>query len=419
MSDGQCDIAVIGSGPAGLSAALAAAEKGSRTVIFEKLRAPSLKFLASGGGKCNISNILSIPEFMKAFGREGKFMKNALETVYHDWLFDFLKSESVPLKLVNDFHWFPSSERSRDVLEAFAGKIRRLGGSIRTGIHIAQLIAEEGNITGIKTSDGNRIACRAVILAGGGTAAPELGGSRAALDLAEALGHTSAPLHPAMAPLLIRDRDFKELTGISLPDAELSFHYGRRMFRNRGELLFTHDGVSGPCALDLAGDLSETCAAQGDTELFLKPDAAKNPDFWKHEIERMRLEDGRKQISTLLARHFPHAFANLICTLAKCRETKVCELPAENREKLCGLLGNGIRLTAYGSGPMNRAMAMKGGIKLNEIDPRTMQSRLISGLYFAGEIMNLTGPCGGYNIQWALSSGRFAGMNAAESLFEH
>lgn len=416
LSEHETDIAVIGSGPAGLSAALATAEKGIAPLIFEKLRTPSLKLLASGGGKCNISNILSIEEFMKAFGREGKFMKNALETAYHDWLFDFLRSASVPLKLVNDFHWFPASERSRDVQEAFSGQIRRLGGSIRTDTQIAELLDENGRISGVRTADGIIWKCRAVILAGGGTAAPELGGGTAALKLAEALGHTISPLHPAMAPLLIRDRDFRELSGISLPDAELAFRRGRRTFRNRGELLFTHDGVSGPCALDLAGDLSEVCAAQGDTELLLKPAAGKEPDFWRQEIERMRRDDGRKQISTQLSRSFPHALANLLCIHADCRETRVCELPADRREKLCSLLGTGIPLTAYGAGPMNRAMAMKGGIKLGEIDPRTMESRLVPGLYFAGEIMDLTGPCGGYNIQWALSSGRFAGMNAADAL---
>lgn len=407
------DTIVIGSGPAGLSAALAAAEKGARVLLCERLRTFGLKLLASGGSKCNVSNVLDESAFMSAFGREGRFMKSALDNAYHDWLFAFLKSRNVPLKCADSFHYFPKSERARDVLNAFTSAFLALGGTMRNECRIDRILTECDSVSGVETADGEIIPCRAVVLAGGGTAWPTLGGGRHGLNLAAALGHTLAPLLPAMAPLLIRERWVRELTGIALPDSELTFSRGRFRFRNRGELLFTHDGLSGPCAIDLAGDLAETCVRNGgDTELIFRPDAAKDAAAWHSVIDGWRTKEGRRQLRTVLGWTFPRALADAFCALANCGDEKLCELPSAVRDRLASVLG-GVSLTAYGSGPIERAMAMKGGIRLKEISPATLESRLVHRLYFAGEIMDLTGPCGGYNIQWALSSGRLAGSSAA------
>lgn len=407
------DVVVIGSGPAGLSAALAAAECGAAVLLCERLPQFGRKLLASGGSKCNISNTLDPMAFMEAFGREGRFMKPALDTAYHDWLFPFLESRNVPLKCDDSFHYFPRSERARDVLHAFSGAFLSLGGIMKNGMEIQRIVVNDGSVSGVISNDGTLTKCDAVVLAGGGTAWSALGGGRHGLDLATALGHTLSPLLPAMAPLLIREPWVHALTGISLPDAALSFRSGRRTIRNRGELLFTHSGLSGPCAIDLAGDLAEACAKTGaETELLLLPAASKERSFWRAELESWRKTDGRKQPRTLLSRHLPRALAEHLCTAAECGERRLCELPASSAERLSALL-SGIPLTAYGAGPIDRAMAMKGGIKLKEIHPGTLESRRVRGLYFAGEIMDLTGPCGGYNIQWALSSGRLAGRSAA------
>lgn len=414
--DSSCyDVVVIGSGPAGLSAAFAAAEAGASVLLCERLRTFGLKLLASGGGKCNVSNILDQTSFMNAFGREGRFMKPALDCAYHDWLFSFLKQQHVPLKLENKFHYFPVSEQARDILNAFANAFRHAGGIMKNETKITEILINDGKILSVKSNDGKMTKCRSVILAAGGTAWPKLGGSRSGLDLAKTMGHSVTPLYPAMAPLLIRDQWVRNLTGISLPDAGLSFRRGRSVFRNHGELLFTHEGLSGPCAIDLAGTLAETCAGnKGDTEVILQLDASLDSAAWREKIDSLRNQDGRKLVRTLLSRSFPHALADTICRFAECYDEKICELTAPLRDRLCTLL-SGISLSACGAGPMEKAMAMKGGIKLKEVNPATLESRLVKGLFFAGEILDLVGPCGGYNIQWAISSGRLAGRSAAES----
>ena len=409
------DVVVIGSGPAGLSAAFAAAEAGASVLLCERLRTFGLKLLASGGGKCNVSNILDQTSFMNAFGREGRFMKPALDCAYHDWLFSFLKQQHVSLKLENRFHYFPVSEQARDILNAFIKAFQQAGGTLKNETKITDILINDGKILSVKSNDGKLTECKSVILAAGGTACPRLGGSRSGLDLAEALGHSVTPFHPAMAPLLIRDQWVRNLTGISLPDAGISFRRGRTTFQTRGELLFTHEGLSGPCAIDLAGALAETCAgSKGDTEVILRLDASLDSAAWRKKIDSLRNQDGRKLVRTLLSRSFPHALADTICRLAECYDEKICELTAPLRDRLCTLL-SGISLSACGAGPMEKAMAMKGGIKLKEVNPSTLESRFVKGLFFAGEILDLVGPCGGYNIQWAISSGRLAGRSAAES----
>ena len=409
-NDGIFDVVVIGSGPAGLSAALAAAETGASVILFERLRTYGLKLLASGGSKCNVSNTLEKSAFMEAFGREGRFMKPALDFAYHDWLFPFLKSRNVPLKCEDSFHYFPKSERARDILNAFSNAFTALGGTMKNETSVQHISVNDDNKLSVFLNDGTVTECKSVVLSGG-----KLGGSRHGLNLATELGHTLSPLYPAMAPLLIRESWIRNLTGISLPDAELSFQRGRQTFRNRGELLFTHDGLSGPCAIDLAGDLAETCAKNASgIELIFRPDASKDSAAWQKEIENWRKYEGRKQLRTVLGWQFPRALADALCTTAECGDEKLCELSSAVRNRLAATL-SGVSLTAYGSGPIDKAMAMKGGIKLKEINPHTLESRLIGGLYFAGEIMDLTGPCGGYNIQWALSSGRLAGFSAANA----
>jgi len=410
----ESEIVIAGGGPAGLSAAVAAAESGKGVILLERLDRLGVKLLASGGGRCNLGNALPPSGFMARFGRNGRFMAPALEAAPPEWLRGFLDARGVATEAADGFHFFPKNGRSSDVLNVFVEECRKLSVGIRLSDRL--LSAERsGESFRLRTTKGE-LAAKKLILATGGTAWSSLGGCSHGLELARSFGHSVVKPLPAMAPVLVSDSWAHALSGVSLKDARLSFSTGKKTrFESSGELLFTHDGFSGPAALDISGDLAAACdAAGGPVKLTLQAKGDWGPAEWRAEIDSWRShEDSKKIARTLLARSLTRSLADALCSLANCPETKACELKAEDRDRLAGILG-GTPLDATGAGPMDKAMAMRGGVSLKEIEPSTLESRIVEGLHFAGEAMDLVGPCGGYNIQWAFSSGRLAGLSAAK-----
>ena len=402
---------IIGSGPAGMAAALALSRRGIRPLILERLDRPSLKLLASGGGRCNFSNRLDAEAFMLKFGRNGAFMRDALRFAPRERLLDFLRTEGVEPVLTDDFYYFPASGKARDVADAF---LRASNAEVRTDSEVTDIQVSDGKVAGVTLKTGDFLTADAVILAAGGCAWSGLGSS-AGLKLAQSLGHTIRKPLPAVAPLLIRDEWVGSLAGVTLPHASLTLRAGRDTLKTEGSLLFTHTGLSGFPAMDLAGEAAALCDRNGSAELLLSVCSDMTPENWSDEFARARREAGSSSIRSLLGRRMPRSVADILTEQSSCAEAKAANLSAESQRMLIFRLTSS-RLTLSGAGPMEKAMAMRGGVSLKEVDPATLASRLVRGLYFAGEILDLTGPCGGYNIQWAFSSGFLAGSSAAAAL---
>lgn len=406
-------IIVIGAGPAGLAAAIAAARAGGRVTVLEQLPQPGRKLLASGGGRCNLTNTLSAADLATRFGRQWRFLLPALETLDPEALRRFFETRGVPLEAIDGFHYFPRSNRAGDLLEVLLGELARLGGELRCGVAATALRREDGRLRGVDTASGPLPADR-VILAAGGRSYPALGSLGTGYELAAAAGHQITPPVPALVGLLTEETWPGGCTGIVLPDAEVAIDLpGERNAAGRGELLFTHRGLSGPAVLDLSGRVAELLARRHAVPLAVRLRADDDRNDIDALLRDWRQRRGRKQLSTLLAELLPARLAAALLGAAGLRgERRAAELTAAESEALNRFLA-AAPLTATATEGWTRSMVTRGGVRLKAVDPQTLESRLLPGLFFAGEILDLDGPCGGYNLQWAFSSGVLAGRSAA------
>ena len=411
MSSSVKTALIIGAGPAGLTAAINAAQNGCRVIVFEQQSQAGLKLLASGGGRCNLTNTLDVPEFAAAFGRQGRFTLKALNLLPPEKLRDFFASHGVETEVTDGFHVFPSSGHARDILSVLLNLCKKLNIEIRTSSKVEKLIIEDSQIKGIQTENSN-ISGDYVVIAGGGKGYPKLGGDSGAYLLAEQAGHKINPPLPALVGLRCMEEWVGNCTGISFEKVNTAINLPKyRKNICTGELLFTHHGVSGPAIIDLAGDVSQLLTKTHEVPLLINLFPDTSLDEWQSLFKKRQHDSGKKQIASILSQYIAKSLANEFCKLADIQTTtKMAELKTEARNKLCSLL-NSLPLKIKGTDGWDKAMLTHGGVALKKVNPDTLESRLISGLFFAGEVLDLQGPCGGYNLQWAFASGTLAGSN--------
>ena len=409
MNSDNYDLIVVGSGAAGIIAAIVAAREGKKVLLLEKLSKIASKLKATGGGRCNLTNTLSNEEFMARFGRDGRFMQDALAAFDNKALVTFMDEIGVATHAPDGFRVFPTSHSAATIIEALKKEMQRVGITTICNQRVERILLIGEHISGVKTQD-NMINADNVIIATGGLGYPVLGAEGDGYNLASELGHKVTDLSPAMMPLRTKEEWVKNCRADTIAKVELRVDLKKhKKLRAKGDLIFTNHGIRGPVVLDFAREITPLLKKYGEVPLLLNLTKGKNEEeiqkHFKKELANNPSLNAVELVSTLL----PLALSKEICNLAKIDTTiKYKKVDGKKRSKLISLLA-WTPLTVSGHDGFKMAMITRGGISLKEIDPKTMQSRLIKGLYFCGEVMNLDGPCGGYNLQWSFASGYLAG----------
>jgi hypothetical protein len=413
-------IIVVGAGAAGLMAAgQSSAGHGGRTVLLEKMDRPGVKLRITGQGRCNLTNTDPIREAIEHFAAGAYFVRPALYSFSNEALRAFFERLGVPTEVQRGGRVFPVSEDARDVVAALVHWIEEQGVTLRTGSAAERLVVEGGRVTGVAVADGRVYRGDAVIVATGGASYPSTGSSGDGYELAASVGHTIVPIRPALVPLETAGDVAPRLEGLSLRNVNVSVWLdGQKETEAFGEMVFTGFGVSGPIILTLSRDIVDALHAGREVTLSidLKP-ALDHPtldDRLLREIEASPKRHVQNMLKELLPSKLVPVCADLVGIPA---HEPAHRITAEERKRLRLWLKD-FRLAVTDHRPLRHAIVTAGGVDTAEVDPHTMASRVIDGLYFAGEVLDVDAETGGYNLQAAFSTGWVAGRAAAEGLRE-
>ncbi len=407
-------VIVIGGGAAGLLAAGQAAMAGADTLILEKMGQPGRKLAITGKGRCNLTNIAPLSEFISHFGKNGRFLRQAFSGFFATDLVNLLSELRVPTETERGGRVFPKSERALDVVEALVGWVKICGANIETEVAIENLLIDNGRITGAKSVVGEKYSADAVILATGGASYPGTGSTGDGYALAQSVGHTIIPIRPALVPLVTKGDIAPRLQGLSLRNVAASLWIdGKKAAGDFGEMIFTHYGVSGPIILTLSRMFVN--ALREKKKPILSIDL--KPALDSHQLDQRLLRDleqyGKRKFQTILKDLLPALLIPVCIDLTGIEPDRLAnQITAEERKRLRNWLKD-FRFEVNGYRPFEEAIITAGGVNVKEVNSHTMESRLIKGLYFAGEVLDIDGDTGGFNLQAAFSTGWLAGTAAA------
>jgi predicted Rossmann fold flavoprotein len=410
------EVIVIGGGGGGLIAAWRASSLGAKVLLLERNPRLGTKILISGGGKCNITHDALPEELLKAFRvREGRFLRNAMHRFGSADMIQLLRDAGLETATRDNGRVFPAYGSARDVMAVLERLVREGGTDVRTGVRVTGLTSEEGRITGVDAGDAH-FAASAVILATGGVSYPKTGTTGDGYRWMESLGHTIVPLRPALAPIAVVPRLPAEWRGIAVRGGRLMVYAGdTRRASWDGDILFSHEGVTGPAALEVS---HAAAVAREEGEATLRLGILPEKDF--AEVDAMLADlvtqNRAREIQTVLGMFLPHRIVpGLLRSVGIEPSTRGYVLPRDDRRTVSRLLTEWT-LGRIAGVSIDRGEVTAGGVSLDEVEPRTMASRKVRGLFLCGEVLDVAGPVGGYNLQAAFSTGYVAGESAAASV---
>jgi len=406
------DVIVVGAGPAGMMAAGQAAKSAASVLLLEKTDAVGKKLSITGQKRCNLTNTIDLAGFIGHFGRNGQFLRQSFHRFFRAELLAFFTELGVETEVERGGRIFPSNGDAAFVTERLLDWVKNTGVHLITGQHVHQILVKDRRVTGIHIKQDQTICSRSAILCTGGATYRGTGSTGDGYRMAQAVGHTIIPLRPALVPMKTNGDLAQRMQGLPLRNIRMQvFFSGTRAIDAFGEMLFTHFGISGPIVLTHSGEMVD--ALRGGKAVKIAIDLKPALDHGQLDQRLVReLNDGGKQyIRTMLKHLLPHKMIPVCCEECQVPFDKPChQIKAEERKRMVEWMKS-LELTVSAPLSMESGMVTMGGIALDEIDSRTMMSKKINGLYFAGEVMDLAADTGGFNLQAAFSTGYVAGSS--------
>lgn len=396
-----------------MMAAIRAAEGGASVTLFEKMSRVGRKLGITGKGRCNLTNTADVAEVVRNLPGNGKFLYSALKKFSSADTVSFFEDLGVVTKVERGGRIFPASDDASEVIDALLRRLIILGVDVRTNSTVTKILAESHKVTGVLVN-GKILACDAVILATGGASYPATGSTGDGFRMARQLGHNVTPILPALVPLETEEDFVRDVQGLSLKNVRVKLLAdGKSVAEQFGEMLFTHFGVSGPIILTLSRRAAQLLADGRFVELELNLKPALKPEQLDARILRDFDKFKRKSLKNALVELLPAKLIPIVLDLAYLAEGKrVDEVTQAERRRLAEILQS-FPLTITRTRPLEEAIVTAGGVDVKELDPRTMRSKLVEGLFVVGEVADVDGFTGGFNLQAAWSMGNVAGISAA------
>ncbi len=410
------DIAVVGAGPAGMMAAIRAGQLGKKVILIERNDKLGKKLKITGSNRCNVTNTASLDIFLEKFGKRGSFLRSAFVKLSNRRLMSFFNAKGLKLKVEENGRVFPESNKSTSIIKVLKEYLSENRVEINYKTRLKK-IKVKNDYYSLDLGNDNYIATKKVILATGGVSYPSTGSTGDGLEIANKLGHKITKLKPGLVPLKASETWIKELQGITLENVVLTLKYKKRkIITDTGNIIFTHFGVSGPLVLDYSAQIVHIFDKVDNIDFLID----LKPELSSLELEKMLMNEfevrSKTEFKNFMKLMVPNRMIPVFIDLLEINpKKKVNQVNRKERNLIISLL-KAFPLTLTGFLPIEKAMITCGGISKKEIDPQTMESKIIPGIYFAGEIIDINAPSGGYNLQEAFSTGYLAGESAAESL---